>query len=69
LKGAEAHVEVSKSTRGMPRLSEAKKDAISCDKLGGEAHTRYIPRFPNGATPCVEDARLVMYVTRANAGN
>jgi hypothetical protein len=32
--------EVSKSTRGMPRLSEAMKDAISCDKLGGGAHTR-----------------------------
>ena len=47
--------EVSKSTRGMPRVSEAMKDAISCDKLGGGAHTRYIPRFPNGATPLVED--------------
>ena len=47
--------EVSKSTRGMPRVSEARKDAISCDKRGGEAHTRYIPRFPNGATPSVED--------------
>ena len=47
--------EVSKSTRGMPRVSEATKDAISCDKLGEEAHTRYIPRFPNGATPLVED--------------
>ena len=39
----------------MPRVSEAMKDAISCDKLGGEAHTHYIPRFPNGATPLVED--------------
>jgi hypothetical protein len=24
---------IIKSTRGMPRLSEAKKDVISCDKL------------------------------------
>ena len=28
-----------KSVWGMPRLSEAKKDAISCDKLRGLAHT------------------------------
>ncbi len=39
----------------MPRVSEAKKDAISCDKPGGGAHTRYIPGCPNGATPLVED--------------
>ncbi len=31
---------VNKSTRGMPRLSEAMKDAISCEKLRGLAHTR-----------------------------
>ena len=34
---------------------EAKKDVISCDKLGGVANTRYIPRFPNGTTQYVED--------------
>ncbi len=28
-----------KSVWGMPRLSEAKKDVISCDKLRGLAHT------------------------------
>ena len=28
----------SKSVRGMPRLSEAKKDVTSCDKLGGGAN-------------------------------
>ena len=39
----------------MPRLSEAKKDVISCDKLRGLAHTSYIRRFPNGATRHVED--------------
>ena len=39
----------------MPRLSEAMKDVISCDKRGGGAHTRYIPRFPNGATHQIED--------------
>ena len=48
--------EVSKSTRGMPRVSEARKDAISCDKAGGGAHTRYIPAFPNGATPRLEES-------------
>ena len=41
----------------MPRVSEATKDAISCDKAGGGAHTRYIPAFPNGATPHMEDVR------------
>ena len=39
----------------MPRLLEAMKDVISCDKLGGEANTRYIPRFLNGTTHYVED--------------
>lgn len=32
--------EVTKGTRGMPRLSEAKKDVISCDKAWGWAHTK-----------------------------
>jgi hypothetical protein len=31
------------------------KDVVSCDKLGGDAHNRYIPRFPNGTTQYVED--------------
>jgi hypothetical protein len=31
--------EVVKGTRGMPWLSEAKKDVISCDKLRGLANT------------------------------
>ena len=30
---------VNKGTRGMPRLSEAMKDVISCDKLRGLANT------------------------------
>ncbi len=30
--------EVIKGVRGMPRLSEAKKDVISCDKVRGSAH-------------------------------
>lgn len=34
----------------MPRLSKAKKDVISCDKLRGSANRNYIRRFPNGAT-------------------
>ena len=29
---------VTKGAWGMPRLSEAKKDVISCDKLRGFAH-------------------------------
>jgi hypothetical protein len=39
----------------MPRLSMAKKDVISCEKLRGGAHTHYIRRCPNGATHYVED--------------
>jgi len=38
----------------MPRLSEATKDVISCDKLRGLANMNYIRRFPNGATQCTE---------------
>ena len=30
---------VTKGVWGMPRLLEAKKDVISCDKLRGLAHT------------------------------
>ena len=30
----------SKSVRGMPRLSEAKKDVTSCEKLGVGANNR-----------------------------
>ncbi len=39
----------------MPRLSEAKKDVISCEKLRGGAHIHNIRRYPNGATHYVED--------------
>ncbi len=39
----------------MPRLSEAMKDVVSCDKLRWGANDRYNRRFPNGATCIVED--------------
>ena len=42
----------------MPRRQEAKKDVVSCDKLGGAAHKRYIPRFPNGTTWYFEEVSL-----------
>ena len=29
---------------------------VSCDKLRGDANDRYIRRFPNGTTQCIEDA-------------
>ncbi len=48
----------------MPRLSEAKKDVISCDKLGVGANNRFIPRFPNGATRCVEGASPFIWSER-----
>ena len=38
----------------MPRLSEAKKDVISCEKLRGSANRNYIRRCPNGATHYTE---------------
>ena len=34
----------------MPRVYEAMKDVVSCDKPGGTAHEYYIPGFPNGTT-------------------
>ena len=34
----------------MPRVYEAMKDVVSCDKPGGTAHKYYIPGFPNGTT-------------------
>jgi hypothetical protein len=42
----------------MPGRQEAKKDVVSCDKLRGAAHERYIRRFPNGTTRYVEDIAL-----------
>ena len=46
---------VNKGVWGMPWLSEATKDVISCDKLRGLANMNYIRRFPNGETRIVED--------------
>jgi hypothetical protein len=48
----------------MPRVYEAKKDVVSCDKPGGAAHKRYIPGFPNGTTCCTEGAELEREPTR-----
>ena len=42
----------------MPWVREAMKDVVSCDKLRGAAHERYIRRFPNGTTWCTEGASL-----------
>ena len=47
----------------MPRLSEAKKDVISCDKLRLVAHT-FTRRFPNGATRHIEDMSSARKQTR-----
>ena len=38
----------------MPRVWEAKKDVVSCDKPGGAAHKHYIPGSPNGKTHYTE---------------
>jgi hypothetical protein len=50
----------------MPRLSEAMKDVVSCDKLRGGAHDRYIRRFPNGTTQYTEG---ILLAKRANPEN
>ena len=42
----------------MPRLTEAMKDVISCDKFRVGANNRLIRKFPNGATQHVEDMLL-----------
>jgi hypothetical protein len=42
----------------MPRVWEAMKDVVSCDKLRGAAHERYIRRFPNGTTCYAEGVTL-----------
>jgi hypothetical protein len=54
----------------MPRLSEAKKDVTSCDKLRGGANIHYIRRFPNGATHHAEGVVfLTVNVREANPEN
>ena len=61
---------VIKSVRGMPGLSEAKKDVTSCDKLRGGANIHYIRRFPNGATHHAEGVVfLAVNVREANPEN
>ena len=47
---------VTKGTRWMPRLLEAKKDVVSCEKLRGEAKHSLIRKYPNGATYTIEDS-------------
>ena len=42
----------------MPRVWEAMKDVVSCDKLRGAAHEHYIRRFPNGTTCYTEGITL-----------
>ena len=42
----------------MPRVYEAMKDVVSCDKLRGAAHKRYIRKFPNGTTCYTEGISL-----------
>jgi hypothetical protein len=53
----------------MPRVLEAKKDVISCDKPGGEANTHYIPGFPNGETRLTEGQTPFQQWKGANAVN
>ena len=52
----------------MPRVYEAKKDVVSCDKLRRAAHERYIRRFPNGTT-CLAEGQSSRQKREANAEN
>ena len=51
----------------MPRLTEAMKDVISCDKFRVGANNLLIRKFPNGATQQVED--LLSFFKEANPEN
>jgi hypothetical protein len=48
----------------MPWVWEAMKDVVSCDKLRGAAHERYIRRFPNEKTQYTEGILLEREPTR-----
>jgi hypothetical protein len=50
----------------MPRLSEAMKDAISCDKLRGSAHTNRSGDFRMGQPGRLKTGHLL---AGANPGN
>ena len=66
LKGKQEQ-EAYKGAWGMPRLSEATKDVVSCEKLRGTAHECYIRRYPNGTTQYTEGVLLQQW--RANPEN
>ena len=48
---------VNKGTRGMPRLSEAMKDVISCDKHRGSANETRSGDFRMGKPGYLKDSR------------
>ena len=56
----------SKGARGMPRLSEAKKDVTSCDKRRGGANGRRSADFRMGE-PSAREGHY--HISGANAGN
>ena len=47
---------VEKGVWGMPRLSEAMKDVISCDKLRGLAHMNWSADFRMGQPGCLKNS-------------
>lgn len=49
---------VRKGTRGMPRLSEAKKDVISCDKHRGSANETRSGDFRMGKPDMLKTCRI-----------
>jgi len=47
---------VNKGARGMPRLLEAMKDAVSCDKPRGDAHSLRSGGFRMGQPDYLKDS-------------
>ena len=53
----------------MPRLLEAMKDVVSCEKVRGGAKQPLIRIFPNGATRHLEEMSFRTLVLKANPVN
>lgn len=48
----------------MPRLSEAKKDVVSCEKLGGLAHTNRSRDVRMGQPGMLKTCHLDVYIKK-----
>ncbi len=60
---------VTKGARGMPRLLEAKKDVISCEKPREGANDLRSADIRMGQPAMLKAWHYLCYVDRANVGN